>query len=1398
MYQPVESLALRRYVVRVQSMNGDVLGTGFWVAPGRALTCAHVVGDDPRVHLVPADDLGATPIVATVLVRSERPVDTGQGPWPFPDLAVLGVDAGLDHPCPPLLAADPVGDQPCHAFGFPTRQSERPVGSPRTFDYEGRDADGYLLLKKGQLAPGIAGAPLLCPSRRAIVGVVAGPQHSATDLGGWASPLEALLTSNFAIGGELADAGRDIAQRNRLAAVADRMTWQRILPIDPANAPEPVWADFVRGAKSKPSELLLAGFGVVPYLFRDFELAKAQSWCDAAEPFSILTVPGVSGAGKTRFAVELCRQMMSQGWVAQFWRSGDAAPVARAPQLVVIDYAEDVSAQALRHLIAALREHSTAMTPTRLLLLATDRGGRRVDPLDELRREASPSALRALGDAQDSEAAAAALSLENGQTLYAEAFRRFHRAWYPMSTDQPTPAPVDLTDPRYGTALDVLFEAFDGALAEETITAIPDRPGRTLVERILDHEQRYWRQTAPDGLTVEQMRLAVALATLCGADTDEDADSLMSLVHGGDSHLTQVRASTKNWVARLYDGPGRLNPLRPDRLGEALISDILCQQDGVGRQLLADVFECASDLQLERTLDILTRLAASDPVMRDLTAAVAGAAHYTLVCRAAQQASGTVDRPPRTALAVSAARLFAEPIAEQLVALSPDNLVYRRGLSLSCARLADLARDSGNSDEAESLHRQALSIAEDLVARAPDNPVYRRDLSLAYGRVADLARAGGNRAEAERLHRQALSIAEDLVVRAPDNPVYLRGLSLARGRLADLARAGGNRAEAERLHRQALTIAEDLVAQDPDNPDYRRDLSLSCARLADLARASGDYDEAERLHRQALTIAEDLVAQDPDNPDYRRSLSLSYGRLAGASGDYDEAERLNRQALTIAEDLVAQDPDNPDYRRSLSLSYGRLADLARDGGNSFEAERLHKQALTIAVDLVALAPSNPVYRRDLSLSYGRLADLARDGGDSDEAERLNRQALSIAEDLVALDPDNPDYRRGLSLSYGRLADLARDGGNSGEAERLNRQALTIREDLVALAPGNPVYRRDLSLSFGRLADLARDSGNRAKAELLNRQALAVAEDLVGLAPDNPDYRRDLSLSYGRLADLARDSGNRVKAELLNRQAMTIREDLVELAPDNPVYRRDLALSYGRLADLARDSGNGVKAELLNRQALAIREDLVGLDPDDPDYRRDLALSFERLADLARASGNSVKAEGLNRQALAIREDLVAMYPDDPDYCCDLSVAYERLADLARASGNSGEAERLNRQALAFREDLVALDPDNPDYRRDLSIAYERLVALAPENPDYRRDLSITYERLADLARDTGNSGEAEGLDRQALAIREDLVALAPENPDYRRDLSHSYERLADLAHARGTTGEAAGVLSDSG
>ena len=63
-----------------------------------------------------------------------------------------------------------------------------------------------------------------------------------------------------------------------------------------------------------------------------------------------------------------------------------------------------------------------------------------------------------------------------------------------------------------------------------------------------------------------QHRLAVALATLAGAATADEAESLMALVHGNGPAVALLRKAAGDWVAEQYHGPGHLNALQADRL----------------------------------------------------------------------------------------------------------------------------------------------------------------------------------------------------------------------------------------------------------------------------------------------------------------------------------------------------------------------------------------------------------------------------------------------------------------------------------------------------------------------------------------------------------------------------------------------------------------------------------------------------------------------------------------------------------------------------------------------------------------------------------------------------------------------------------------------------------------
>ncbi len=816
----VDSRELLRFVVRIDGPDGDRLGTGFFAAPGLVVTCAHVVEDRAAVSVVPADsriDLGSRSW--RVAARSDPPPPGWTSAfWPFPDLAVLRADGEVDHPVPLLSDRDPAGSHECHSWGYARREAGiDPVGSPASLGFEGVGGDGYLQFKAGQVAPGLSGAPVVCPARRAIVGVVAVTRDARSDLGGWAAPVSALRGGD-GVPGRLAELGAQILAANRAAVVRWRREWNAVLPVSAGDAVDRPWDEFKKGPSTPPSELLRADFGVVPYMFRDAELDAAAAWCenaDAATPMSVMHVTAYGGAGKTRFAVELCKRLEPHGWVAGFWRDGGDLARVPLPRLVVIDYAEEAQADSLRDFLDLLARRADSLAPVQVLLLARKRTRQASNVIDVVRAGAPARLLRVLGFAEDNPVADTPLTLDQRESLYREAVRRFTAAWCP-SVIRPDGGRlrdgIDLSHDRYGLPLEVLFEALADALTwcEHGDSGAPapsedGRGGGLPAEHALGHEEKYWRLTAPPAHRDHAgvLRECAGLATLAGARDHAEAHALLSIPDSlASPDAAAARQELADWLASMYDGPGLLNPLRPDRLGEALVSRVLHDRGDGAREWLGRVLGLPSDGQAERCLDVLARLSAYDDASARIAAAAVSRAHIALTLRAEAQARGTPERPGRTALAGALQRLytagFCALMEQELADADPGNTVYRRDLSISYERLADLARDSGDPARARHLYERSLTIRQQLADADPGNTVYRRDLSISYERLADLAMRTGDGETAAQWLAKALDVRRRLTHDEParldlaEELAYTLYLSAAIG-------DPGAREEAERL-----------------------------------------------------------------------------------------------------------------------------------------------------------------------------------------------------------------------------------------------------------------------------------------------------------------------------------------------------------------------------------------------------------------------------------------------------------------------------------------------------------------------------------------------------------------------------------------------------------------------
>jgi vWA-MoxR associated protein C-terminal domain/Trypsin-like peptidase domain len=184
----------------------DSWGSGFFVAPGWVLTCAHVLrrveggkpvwkGDGP-IGIGHAGTVLRGEVAVALPGAEHAPAN---GLWPWPDLALIRVENPPPHPCVRLSERIPSGQVPLSFHGMAAVYHDRPhVWSNNSvcLGQVGSSVEREVSIRlSGEVPHGISGGPLANHRRGGVCGVVTAtradsPQQPET--GGIATPVSAL------------------------------------------------------------------------------------------------------------------------------------------------------------------------------------------------------------------------------------------------------------------------------------------------------------------------------------------------------------------------------------------------------------------------------------------------------------------------------------------------------------------------------------------------------------------------------------------------------------------------------------------------------------------------------------------------------------------------------------------------------------------------------------------------------------------------------------------------------------------------------------------------------------------------------------------------------------------------------------------------------------------------------------------------------------------------------------------------------------------------------------------------------------------------------------------------------------------------------------------------------
>lgn len=1146
-------------------------------APGAGVATAAAEAEPPDTVVASTGAMTEPPVagVAAAGVRAEQPgagiaVTDAEAAPPHTDVAT----AGTKPPSPPgagAAAEGGLGEQP--------------------------GAVGVAVAGAGTKSPGasLMGAALLAEPAGHLVGIVARTyEDGRMDV----VPAETLL---------LDGAFRELVQAQAEDAAGPVVLLGDLLEPAGAEPPDdcPDWS------------LPAARHGVVPFTGRKGALATLRGWAVGPERLSAALVTGPGGSGKTRLAVELCKELAASGWDTGVLPAGSLPGLlsdpdlrfdAVRPTLLVLDFPEPSSTPAAE----LVRRLAGGHPKVRLLLLARTSAGptppspawwRRLDTVAGGRLKRLIRATVRLEDHP--------LTLPERAEHAAAALRAFAaRAGAGDALDRIRPFPLD--DPLFAVPLRVHLAALLRVRGHEA------GPGHELVPRFLALERERW----PAGVDA-----AVAVAMLT-APSPEELRALLTVVPGLDE---QARAEVAEKVAALFVPPagwrGWFGPEpsaeEPPPLGQVVgdVPDVvavrlLAETDGL-EALVTAVHDHPgrTAAHLARMLDVLRLGADHQPLRAALRSLVVNRLDRMLVEAGMGPGERLGDR-----LTAVLHLLRGEPeVAEAVAALPPwrADVPGVRALKVTLVEMeVERFRRGKKIDLATALTTSSAWLAA--VGRLPEAVAAAGKAAGIFAAAPPYEHAEGH---AAALFAQAACLllsgvpgpavrpAREAVARyavlAEEDPRYGAHVERARYNLACALAGTGRLGEAVAAFEAAggdVRLAEDLravLAALPEEPSYEE-----APVLPDEGRPPG-------VLIGGIAVA---VPTPLDELDEERLLGLGAGLAAGAveavrgmaATDpevcrrlYRLGVRLDRQgradaAVLVADEAVARlrgiAAEDPDLRGMLAAAAGLAARARAEQGDLESAVRDAGEA---AGNLRALAVLEPGRHR------AELAGTLRDLGEYLLLLRRCEAALEALREAVWVADGLGDghgrlvggCRRLLGiclLALGRHSDASAQFTAAAEALRyLNGEDDRLRHDVAQWMsrPAPDAPRPALSLE----GVTVRGAESVARAE----QALELA-----LATHDPDdtVRADLAWAWagaGRYRDaLTLASSTSGSAEAAHGQAETARgRGEVARARTEAAWGRAL-LGLGRyeealphLTAAARTGENAAEVWLLTATAL---------------------------------------------------------------------------------------------------------------------------------------------------------------------------------------------------------------------
>jgi predicted ATPase/DNA-binding SARP family transcriptional activator len=292
------------------------------------------------------------------------------------------------------------------------------------------------------------------------------------------------------------------------------------------------------------------------------------------------------------------------------------------------------------------------------------------------------------------------------------------------------------------------------------------------------------------------------------------------------------------------------------------------------------------------------------------------------------------------------------------------------------------------------------------VAAAPNDPAHNVPWLAAKARATFGAGALhmklGDLAAARARFEQSLALSREL----GDQP----GMAAALNTLGIVAHQQGNYPTARALYEQSLALCRAL--------GDRRGIANLLNNLGIMAHFGGEYAAAWALHEESLALRRELG----DRRGVASSLE-NLGRAAQSRGQYEQAQALYDESLALARELADQ--------WGIALLLLRLGNLAQNRADYARARALHEESLALWRELGD--------KSGIADSLNSLGIVAHQQGDTVTAQALAEESLRLRREL--------GDKWGIAGTLNTLARVAHHGREDAVARALHEESLILRREL---------------------------------------------------------------------------------------------------------------------------------------------------------------------------------------------------------------------------------------------------------------------------------------------------------------------------------------------------------------